>query len=278
MYAFISQTCRGRGVITLRVSSDQNESADIELLSSDTRSDFEDKLLDALEQTPSHLIVKLCPAEQPELTQPEALSMIIASADVCDWTVLVSSEKVSNLLVKYLPAGQRPQQFYLMGTKRLNLYLGDLTEVVADAIVNPSNQRLKLGGGVSGAIAKKAQPELQQAMYRLAARSELTPGDAVVTTGYGLLAPNIIHVVSNIGTQENIKNALHNLMRLAAEKGFSHIALPAIGTGVGQLNISLFAKLFKQVICTDKQALPAEITLVLWDAGDFGLCQQVFEQ
>lgn len=37
----------------------------------------------------------------------------------------------------------------------INLILSDITEVKYDAIVNPSNAKLKLLGGVSGVILKK---------------------------------------------------------------------------------------------------------------------------
>ena len=42
-----------------------------------------------------------------------------------------------------------------VGNSEIRLVKGDITELEVDAIVNAANSRLKMGGGVAGAILRK---------------------------------------------------------------------------------------------------------------------------
>jgi len=53
----------------------------------------------------------------------------------------------------------------------LELVEGDITEMQTDAIVNAANAQLVLGGGVAGAIRKKAAPQSRKNATKLGALS-----------------------------------------------------------------------------------------------------------
>jgi len=109
----------------------------------------------------------------------------------------------------------------------------DITEQSVDAVVNPANEHLVLGGGVAGAIRKKGGDVIQQECDIL---SPITVGEAVMTTGGHLKAGHVIHAVGprmGEGDEDNkLKNAVANALRIADDNGFSSIALPAISTGI----------------------------------------------
>jgi O-acetyl-ADP-ribose deacetylase (regulator of RNase III) len=120
-----------------------------------------------------------------------------------------------------------------VGSTVLELVEGDLTELMADAIVNPANSELKLGAGVAGAIRTRGGPAIQAECDRLA---PIPVGEAVVTGGGRLPARAVIHAVGprqgEGDEEEKLAQVTRRVLELAEERGLKWIALPAISTGV----------------------------------------------
>jgi len=114
----------------------------------------------------------------------------------------------------------------------LELQLGDITELDADAIVNAANTALQLGDGVADAIRRKGGPAIQEECNRIGS----TPvGSAVLSTGGNLKAQYVIHAVGPIFGEEHddekLKDATLHALLLADRHGLTSIAFPAISTG-----------------------------------------------
>lgn len=113
----------------------------------------------------------------------------------------------------------------------------DITNMEVDAIVNAANTSLLRGGGVCGAIFKKAGYKLDEECYKI---GHCNTGDAVITNGYNLKAKYIIHTVAPIwnddkneeNKEELLKNCYYNIFKIAIEKHIKTIAIPCIGTGI----------------------------------------------
>jgi O-acetyl-ADP-ribose deacetylase (regulator of RNase III) len=116
---------------------------------------------------------------------------------------------------------------------QLELVEGDITDLEVDAIVNPANEHLQLGGGVAGAILVKGGPSIQVECDRIGG----TPVGTAVMTGAGSLrARQVIHAVGprfGEGDEDRkLASAVRAALALADRQGLKSIALPAISTGV----------------------------------------------
>ncbi len=117
----------------------------------------------------------------------------------------------------------------------VEMILGDITEVKADAIVNAANEGLVRGGGVCGAIFRGAGDELDDACRMI---GHCDTGDAVMTPGFDLPADYIIHTVGPVwrGDGENepalLASCYDKSLALAEINGLKSVAFPSISTGI----------------------------------------------
>jgi O-acetyl-ADP-ribose deacetylase len=118
--------------------------------------------------------------------------------------------------------------------RMLEVVEGDITLLDVDAIVNAANSSLLGGGGVDGAIHRRAGPELLAECRTLGGART---GEARITRGYRLKARHVIHAVGPVwyggsrGEADALAACYRSALRLAAENGLRSIAFPAISTG-----------------------------------------------
>lgn len=118
--------------------------------------------------------------------------------------------------------------------ERLQIVVGDITDLAVDAIVNAANSSLLGGGGVDGAIHDAAGPRLVEFCRGL---KGCKVGEAKITPGFNLPARQIIHTVGPVwqggsrGEDDLLANCYRNCFAVAAASQVKTIAFPAISTG-----------------------------------------------
>jgi O-acetyl-ADP-ribose deacetylase (regulator of RNase III) len=125
---------------------------------------------------------------------------------------------------------------------KIDIVIGDITELEVDCIVNAANPALAAGSGVCGAIFKAARPSLM-AMYIEGKYWHGCPtGSAVLTPAFDMspTVKTIIHAVGpdcRIYTDKQLAKQLLEMtylavINMAVGNGMKSIAFPLISGGV----------------------------------------------
>ena len=170
-----------------------------------------------------------------------------------------------------------------VGQVVIECVMGDITKQTGiDAVVNAANARLLPGGGVAGAIHRVAGPELEEECRPLA---PIRPGQAVITRGYGLPNPYVIHCLGPVYGQDEPSDVLlaqcyRNALRLADEHGLFSVAFPAICTGAFGYPLRSAAQVAARTLIEEAGALLTVRTLrfVLHDDGALMVHAQALEE
>ena len=145
---------------------------------------------------------------------------------------------------------------------------GDITKIKADAVVNPANSHLIMGGGVAGALRRAGGPEVQKEALK---KAPVPIGKAVVTTGgklpskYVIHAPTMEEPAMRTNT-EKVRAACHAALKLAKEMNLKTIVIPPLGTGVGGVN-----KLDAARVIVDEALKYPNLDIILIDLFDDGV-------
>jgi O-acetyl-ADP-ribose deacetylase (regulator of RNase III) len=123
-----------------------------------------------------------------------------------------------------------------VGQASVAIERGDITDREVDAIVNAASSALTMTMGVAAAIKRKGGVLIEEEAIR---QGPIEVGEAVLTPGGNLPATHVIHAVT-LGPQsktdpDTIARTTRAVLALADKHRLTSIALPALGTGVGQV-------------------------------------------
>jgi O-acetyl-ADP-ribose deacetylase (regulator of RNase III) len=140
----------------------------------------------------------------------------------------------------------------------------ELWSLPVDAVVNPANSLGIMGGGIGGTLRRQGGDVIQQ---QAMAAAPIAVGAALVTTAGQLPAKNVIHVPTmeepgmKIGA-ENVRRAARAALIAADRNGFKTIAIPGIGTDLGDVPIEEAARAIVEEIRAHRRPNPETIYLV----------------
>lgn len=132
-----------------------------------------------------------------------------------------------------MPGIQPTDSVFSAGKLAIEILCCDITEDATDAVVNPTNDRMRLKGGVGKALLKKAGKELENSLDREISRGfRLEEGKVFVTKASGTLkCKYIFHVVTPESKKtSSLSKTVVACLKKADEQKLSSMSFPAIGT------------------------------------------------
>ena len=139
---------------------------------------------------------------------------------------------------------------------------GSILEVETQSIVNAANSSGAMGGGVAGVIRRAAGPEVEKEAMQ---QAPIPVGQAIVTSSGKTLFQGIIHAPTMPKPAmripvDNVGKATRAALALADEQGFSSVAIPGMGTGVGGV---MPADAAERMVKEIKAFVPRSLTRVI---------------
>ena len=159
---------------------------------------------------------------------------------------------------------------------RIELHFGDITEYEADCIVNAARPSLLGGGGVDGAIHKKAGVELLEFCKTLGG---CYVGEAKLSPSFNLQCKNIIHTVGprylfkTESEHQDLRNCYYNSLEIAKEKKFNTLVFSNISTGSYGFPKDLASKISFEVVTSFlfENEFPKKVIFCCYDLTNFEL-------
>jgi len=161
---------------------------------------------------------------------------------------------------------------------------GDITEIDCEAIVNPANSLLIMGGGVAGAIKRKGGYEIEEEAIK---HAPCPVGKAIMTRAGKLPARYVIHAPTMERpamrtNKEKVIKAIIAGLEVAEKNHVNCIAFPGMGTGVGGLSIEkakeAFIEAFNEFFQKRQPSYIKKIMLVAFTRDLFNAFNEVKEE
>lgn len=140
------------------------------------------------------------------------------------------------------------------GYGRVKVFIGDITKLKVDAIVNAANTSLLGGGGIDGAIHSAAGPQLLEECKKLGG---CKVGESRITNAYNLPCKKIIHTVgpdlrkmTDIDEASRLlENCYTSVLDLAMANELKSVAFCCISTGIYRFPKRRAAIIALEAIC-----------------------------
>lgn len=132
----------------------------------------------------------------------------------------------------------------------IKLIHDDITKVDCDAIVNPANSHGYMGGGVAEALKVAGGNEIEDEAID---QAPIPLGMAIVTSAGMLRAQMVIHSPTmeqpgGRATLATVEEATEAALQVAEEQDVHMLAMPGMGTGIGNLELEAVAEVMADVI------------------------------
>ena len=163
----------------------------------------------------------------------------------------------------------------------LKIIRQDITKIVCDAIVNPTNTELLPSGGADLALHRAAGKELLDDCRKI---GSLSVGEAIITPAYRLPSKFVIHTVGPVwqgglfGERVLLRSCYYEALRLAALHGCASIAFPLIASGAHGYPKDRVLKVATEVITEFLREHEMKVYILVYDKEAYEISEGLFRE
>lgn len=168
----------------------------------------------------------------------------------------------------------------------IEIVKGSVLDQDVDAIVNAVNTAMRGGGGVDGAIHQAAGRQLMNELIRVAPHGAKT-GTAVLTKGYALKQPYIIHTPGPVwhgggsGEAEQLASSYRSCLEKAEASGLKSLAFCSVSTGVYRFPLEkaapLALKTTLEYLNNHPETTLERVVFALYQTGEYEAFRSAWE-
>jgi len=151
---------------------------------------------------------------------------------------------------------------------KISLFVGDITDVQADAVCTSTNPRLSLMMGTGGSVRERGGFQVLRECEKLTGGRSLPPGSAYVTSGGALPFKAVIHCVASDTSHRSspalVQLCVKNALARADAAGCKSVAMPVFGSGHARVRFDQALKAMRDTLRTSESAVE-QVVIVVYD-------------
>jgi len=151
---------------------------------------------------------------------------------------------------------------------KISLFIGDITDVQADAVCTSTNPRLSLMMGTGGAVRERGGFQVLRECEKLTGGHSLPAGSAYVTSGGTLPFKAVIHCVasdtSHRSSTDIVRSCVRNALMRADAAGCKSVAMPVFGSGHAHVRFEQSLKAMRDALSSADTGVE-HVMIVVYD-------------
>ena len=163
---------------------------------------------------------------------------------------------------------------------KVSVFVGDITDVQADAVCTSTNPRLSLMMGTGGAVRERGGFQVLRECERLTGGHSLPAGSAYVTTGGALPYKAVIHCVasdtSHRSSTDIVRLCVKNALARADAARCATVAMPVFGSGHARVRFEQALTAMRDVLRNADTGVE-HVIVVVYDADRAETARRLLE-
>ena len=167
----------------------------------------------------------------------------------------------------------------LNGGQKLTVIQGDISRMVCDAVIHPTNSSFSLSGQCGSALSNVGGASFRDEVNKVSSEKSISVSEAAMTGAGSLPCTHVIHVHSPTWNSDdaipNLRKAVKNCLDVAEQNKMATIAFPSIASGANsfpkQTSAQTILRCIRNYYSTMEDSCVRQVYFVLYDMESIGI-------